>query len=140
MDIFTKAKRSEVMAAVRPKGNRSTELRLAKALRRHGLKGWRRHQKIYLGDHTTRPDFIFPLKRVAIFVDGCFFHCCPLHGTKPASRRAYWLPKLAANRRRDRRISVRLRRNGWKVIRIWEHSLRNDIDRCVGRISRAGVP
>jgi DNA mismatch endonuclease, patch repair protein len=122
MDVFTKKKRSEVMAAVRSKGNRSTELVLAGALRRHGVTGWRRHP------------------RVAVFVDGCFWHCCPVHGTKPATHTEFWLPKLKKNRRRDRRVSAALRRQGWTVVRLWEHSVRRDVDRCVARIRKSVSP
>ena len=137
MDVFTKKKRSEVMAAVRSKGNRSTELVLAGALRRHGVTGWRRHHEIGLGTGKTRPDFVFRKPRVAVFVDGCFWHCCPVHGTKPASRTDFWLPKLEKNRRRDRRVSAALRRQGWAVLRVWEHSVRQDVDRCVARIRKS---
>lgn len=140
MDIFTRQKRSEVMAAVRSKGNRSTELVLAKALRRHGVTGWRRHLEIGLGPGNTRPDFVFMKQRVAVFVDGCFWHCCPVHGTKPASRIDFWLPKLEKNRRRDRRVSAALRRQGWTVVRVWEHSVKHAVDRCVSRIRKSVSP
>lgn len=136
MDTFTKAKRSEVMAAVRSTANRSTEKRLASALRFHKVSGWRRHRRISLKKGAVRPDFVFPMQKVAVFVDGCFFHCCPVHGRKPSSRMDYWLPKLEANRRRDRRVSSSLRRLGWVVIRIWEHSLQEDVNACVKRIVR----
>ena len=137
MDVFTRKKRSEVMALVRPTGNLSTELVLAGALRRHGVTGWRRHLEIGLGTGKTRPDFVFTKPRVAVFVDGCFWHCCPVHGTKPASRMDFWLPKLETNRRRDRRVSAALRRQGWRVIRVWEHSVKRDVDGCVSRIRRS---
>jgi DNA mismatch endonuclease (patch repair protein) len=140
MDVFTTQKRSEVMALVRSEGNRSTEVVLAKALRRHGVTGWRRHLKIALGQGSTRPDFVFPKRKVAVFVDGCFWHCCPVHGTKPASRKDFWLPKLEANRRRDRRVSAALRRRGWRVIRVWEHSVKRDVDACVPRIGKSVRP
>jgi DNA mismatch endonuclease (patch repair protein) len=140
MDVFTRQKRSEVMAAVRPTGNRSTELVLAAALRRHGVTGWRRHLKIGLGPGKTRPDFVFPKPRAAVFVDGCFWHCCPVHGTKPATRTDFWLPKLENNWRRDRRVSATLRRHGWTVLRVWEHSVKQDLDRCVSRIRKSVSP
>lgn len=140
MDVFTTKKRSEVMAAVRSKGNHSTELVLAGALRRHGVAGWRRHLEIGLRPGKTRPDFVFPKPKVAVFVDGCFWHCCPVHGTKPASRTDFWLPKLEQNRRRDRRVSAALRRQGWRVLRVWEHSVRRDVDACVSRIRKSVSP
>ena len=72
----------------------------------------------------VRPDFIFPLLRVAVFVDGCFWHGCPRHGTKPKTRAAFWLAKITGNKARDRRVNSALRKRGWTVLRIWEHELR----------------
>jgi DNA mismatch endonuclease, patch repair protein len=88
-DTFTPEKRSEVMAAIRSKKNGQTELRLASILKEHGLFGWRRHARVY-----GNPDFVFYSVRLAIFVDGCFWHGCPLHGRMPRSNEHYWLPKL----------------------------------------------
>jgi DNA mismatch endonuclease (patch repair protein) len=117
-DVFTKSKRSIVMAAIRSKGNKDTELKLAAIFRKFGITGWRRHYKV-LG----RPDFVFLRNRVAIFVDGCFWHGCPKHGRRPESNMSYWGPKLERNRKRDRKISKLLRSSGWRVLRIWEHRL-----------------
>lgn len=77
-DIFTKAKRSAVMSRIRSHGNKATELRLVGIFGAHKLTGWRRHQPVF-----GKPDFIFPKLRVAVFVDGCFWHSCPKHSTKP---------------------------------------------------------
>jgi len=117
-DIFTKAKRSQVMSRVRSRGNRTTELALVKLFRERGITGWRRNQKVF-----GKPDFIFRKARLAIFVDGCFWHGCPRHATFPVTRRAFWLKKFAANQARDRRVNRELRRLGWRVVRIWEHQL-----------------
>ena len=73
------------------------------------------------GGLRTRPDIVFTRERVAIFVDGCFWHQCPRHGAVPQANRAYWLPKLEANTARDRRTSESLKQLGWRVVRIWEH-------------------
>lgn len=132
-DVFSKAKRSLVMAAIPSRGNKDTELKLAAIFRAHGITGWRRHFAL-----PGRPDFVFQKARVAIFVDGCFWHGCPLHGRKPGSNSAYWLPKLARNRERDRQTTRALRRRGWRVIRIWEHALR-DSSRVLSRIRRASA-
>ena len=70
-----------------------------------------------------RPDFVFRKQRTAIFVDGCFWHGCPKHATKPANNRAFWKKKLAGNKTRDRVVNRTLRRSGWRVVRIWEHQL-----------------
>lgn len=117
-DVFTKAKRSQVMAAIRSRGNKATELKLLAILRGGHITGWRRHLAL-----PGRPDFAFPRARLAIFVDGCFWHGCPQHGRRPTSNRAYWLPKLERNRKRDATVSHLLRSAGWRVLRIWAHAL-----------------
>jgi DNA mismatch endonuclease (patch repair protein) len=130
-DVFTKKKRSQVMAAIRSRGNKDTELKLASILRATGITGWRRHQPLH-----GRPDFIFRHARLAVFVDGCFWHGCPKHGRKPGSNRAYWLPKLRRNRERDAAVKHYLCSAGWTVIRLWEHDLAN-AQRCAARIRHA---
>lgn len=130
-DVFTKRKRSEVMSRIRGRGNRQTELALATLLRKCGVTGWRRNQPLF-----GKPDFIFRKSRVAVFVDGCFWHSCPQHATMPATNRAFWRRKLAKNRRRDRLVNQTLRRNGWRVVRIWGHELVKSSARCVEKIQR----
>jgi DNA mismatch endonuclease (patch repair protein) len=107
------------MARVRSRGNKSTELRLAALLRKLGLKGWRRNFPLH-----GRPDFVFPKARVAVFVDGDFWHGHPTHGRLPKSNRAFWRNKIARNRARDQTVNRRLRAMGWSVARVWEHELR----------------
>lgn len=119
-DIWNAKKRSEVMSRIRSRGNKDTELKLAAIMRAAGITGWRRHQPV-LG----RPDFVFRRARLAVFVDGCFWHGCPKHGRNPGSNQKYWLPKLARNRARDLEIAKLLRHAGWRVLRIWEHDLAN---------------
>ena len=91
---------------------------MAALLRAHGLAGWRRNQAL-LG----RPDFVFRRERVAIFVDGCFWHGCPRHARTPKSHRGYWQRKLLRNKARDRSVRRALRQQGWKVLRVWECEL-----------------
>lgn len=117
-DVFTKAKRSLVMSRIRGRGNKDTEIVLAALLRRNRIVGWRRHHAIF-----GRPDFVFAKLRLAIFVDGCFWHGCPRHATQPKNNAAFWMKKLAGNRARDRLVSRTLRAKGWRVMRIWEHDL-----------------
>ena len=117
-DVFTKKKRSEVMARVRSSGNRDTEVALARWFRREGITGWRRQQRVF-----GKPDFVFWRERVAVFVDGCFWHGCPRHGTLPKQNGEFWRAKLARNKARDRLVSRTLRSEGWQVVRIWEHAL-----------------
>lgn len=117
-DVFTPQKRSAVMSAIRSRGNRDTELKLVQILRRLKIRGWRRNMAVH-----GKPDFCFPASKLAIFVDGCFWHGCPKHGRKPASNTAYWHRKLARNKVRDRAVSRFLRKEGWHVLRVWEHDL-----------------
>lgn len=106
------------MARIKSNGNVSTELKLASIMRKNGITGWRRKQKV-LG----KPDFIFRKRRVAIFVDGCFWHGCPKCYIAPKTNTVYWKNKIAKNRARDRYVTKTLKEDGWKVIRFWEHSL-----------------
>lgn len=118
-DVFTTAKRSEVMSRIKGRGNKETELVLARLFRAEGITGWRRHDAL-----VGRPDFTFRARRVVVFVDGCFWHMCPTHFNMPANNRAFWNKKLTANQARDRLVTRTLRSAGWRVVRIWEHELR----------------
>ena len=129
-DVFTKEKRSEVMSRIRGHGNKDTELALIRVFHRLGITGWRRRQAVF-----GKPDFVFPRLQAVIFVDGCFWHGCPKHATKPRNNAIFWRRKLAANKIRDRRVTRTLRREGWGVLRIWEHELtRKCSARLVARI------
>ena len=125
------AKRSWVMSRIRGKGNEKTEVRLAKIMRKAGIRGWRRHLPI-----PGRPDFAFRKHKVAVFVDGCFWHGCPRCFRLPKQNRAFWRTKIEGNRRRDKSVNGRLRRLGWKVIRIRECQLKH-ANRVVVRIKNA---
>jgi DNA mismatch endonuclease, patch repair protein len=117
-DVFTKRKRSEVMSLIRSRGNRDTELRLAQVFRSHGMIGWRRGMKL-----AGKPDFVFPKLRLTVFVDGCFWHGCPKHGTKPKQNAIFWREKISRNQARDRLVTRTLRAKDWRVLRVWEHEL-----------------
>ena len=106
------------MAAIRSRGNKATELKLARILRTAGITGWRRHQPL-LG----HPDFIFRRERVALFVDGCFWHGCAKHSRTPRSNQRYWRAKIARNMARDRSVRRELQQRNWTAIRFWEHDL-----------------
>lgn len=126
----TSDKRSQIMRAVRGKGNKTTEKRLRAALIRNGVKGWRVNPKSTVGN----PDFFFPSQRIAVFVDGCFWHACMRCGHVPNNNRSFWSIKLDNNRRRDRRINRQLRAQGIRVIRLWEHQLKSDLHASVKQI------
>lgn len=117
-DVFSKTKRSEVMSRIRSKGNIDTEIKLCSFFRKYRITGWRRHQPVF-----GKPDFVFPKLKVAVFVDGCFWHGCPKHSNTPVNNREFWQQKLAANKTRDQLVNRTLRACGWRVLRIWEHEL-----------------
>ncbi len=180
-DVFTKAKRSEVMSLIRGRGNKTTELALVALFRQHQITGWRRQVQVRISEFRTRsssrgneaqtenrkpatrragararrvanrklvrassrrllqvrPDFVFSKARLAVFVDGCFWHGCPKHGTQPVGNRAFWRNKLARNKARDRIVNRTLRQHGWTVLRIWQHELsRKGETRLLRRIHR----
>jgi len=122
-DPLSKAERSARMSKIRSKGNRSTEVRAELKLLEVGITGWDKHRKDVLG----KPDFFFPRHRLALFVDGCFWHACPVCKRRtPASRSQFWSKKIDENRKRDNRQHRKLRAQGYHVMRVWEHELKRD--------------
>jgi DNA mismatch endonuclease (patch repair protein) len=119
VDTFSKTERSKIMASVKSRNNKSTELRFLSILKEKGVTGWRRNYPL-----SGRPDFVFPRLKVAVFIDGCFWHSCPKHCRLPASNKDYWSRKIERNRIRDKKTSKALREKGWTVIRIWEHEIK----------------
>lgn len=131
-DIWSKKKRSEVMALIRSKGNKVTELGLASLFRSAGISGWRRNQKVF-----GKPDFVFRKHHLAVFVDGCFWHGCPRCYRGPDSNRKYWNAKILRNRQRDREVARALRKAGWRLIRVWECALAERPAACTRKIQAA---
>lgn len=129
-DVFEAQKRSEIMSRVTSSENRATELRLIRIFRTHRITGWRRKLSLF-----GRPDFVFPKSRLVVFVDGCFWHGCPRHGSIPATNSQFWQQKLERNKARDRLVNGRLRALGWRIVRIWQHDLTKPT-KVVSRISR----
>jgi DNA mismatch endonuclease Vsr len=123
--------RSRVMGAIRSKRNRTTEQRLRYALVRAGVSGWTLHPDSVPG----RPDFYFANQKLAVFVDGCFWHGCALCGHVPKTNSVFWSAKITRNKERDRRTIQRLRNLGVQTLRIWEHELRASCSAVVARIS-----
>jgi DNA mismatch endonuclease, patch repair protein len=131
-DVFTKEKRSEVMSRIRGKANKETEMALINIFKEYHVNGWRRNQNLF-----GKPDFTFRNIRLVIFVDGCFWHCCPLHATWPANNQEFWEKKLNANKARDRQVTRELKKQGWRVMRIWEHELQTrNRPKLIARIKR----
>jgi DNA mismatch endonuclease, patch repair protein len=135
-DVFTREKRSAVMARIRGRGNKDTELALAAFFRKHKFSGWRRHRPM-----IGRPDFVFSKQKVAVFTDGCFWHGCPKHFNAPVQNSDFWEIKIGTNRIRDRRVTRELRRQGWRVLRIWEHELApKNREKLLAKVSRYLAP
>jgi DNA mismatch endonuclease (patch repair protein) len=111
--------RSANMRANRRKDTKP-ELALRRALHAQGYR-YRKDYRLELPGTRVRPDIAFTARRVAVFVDGCFWHCCPEHGSQPANNTWYWAPKLARNVERDRAADAALAAAGWSVVRVWEH-------------------
>jgi DNA mismatch endonuclease (patch repair protein) len=125
--------RSRNMAAVRGKGNKTTEVRLKMALVRAGISGWVM-QSVEL---PGKPDFYFPAAGLAVFVDGCFWHGCPRCGHLPKNNAAFWEAKIGRNRARHKKVGRLLNRQGVRTLRFWEHQLKENLERCVARIRSA---
>lgn len=107
------------MSAIR-RTDTKPEKALRSALHAAGLR-FRKDHRIDVGSLKPRPDIVFTRARVAVFVDGCYWHCCPVHGTQPKTNAGYWTPKLARNVERDREQDEALIEADWTVVRIWEH-------------------
>jgi len=127
MDVLTKEQRSHNMSQIRGK-NTKPEIILRKALWALGLR-YRLHYKL-----PGRPDIAFVSKKVAVFVDGCFWHGCELHGTKPKTNDKFWSNKIQDNIARDKRNNKILKDKGWKVLRFWEHDIKNSVEKVSKRI------
>jgi DNA mismatch endonuclease (patch repair protein) len=156
MDKISKAKRSAIMSRIRGHGNQRTDKNVVILFRKIGIKDWRRHQIVHFNvkrlhgniasDGTifkaqVRPDFLFSRLKIALFVDGCFWHGCPACYRKPKSRRAFWMAKILRNKERDQFQLRQLKRTGWRVIRIREHELlRENEARLIRRIQKGLKP
>ncbi len=132
-DVFTAAKRSEIMSRIRSRGNERTEIAFVKLLRTAKITGWRRHLPIF-----GNPDFAFRMERVAVFIDGCYWHGCPRHYSLPRSNRKFWSEKIRRNQRRDEEVAATLTQKGWHVLRFWQHELREP-QRVIRKLSRNGI-
>jgi DNA mismatch endonuclease (patch repair protein) len=123
-DWLSREQRSRNMTSIRSKGNATTELAFLRILRNARISGWRRHLNL-----PGKPDFVFRSGRLAVFIDGCFWHGCPRCYRLPEDNRPYWKAKILSNRRRDRRRARELQSLNWRVLRVWEHSLKSPVGR-----------
>jgi DNA mismatch endonuclease (patch repair protein) len=115
------------------------EVALRRALHRQGYR-FRKDYRLDLAEgRRVRPDIAFTARRVAVFVDGCFWHACPEHGGKPANNVWYWEPKLRKNVERDRAADAALSAAGWDVVRVWEHEpLEAAVTAVLAALTRSG--
>lgn len=118
-DVFDERKRSEIMSKVRSKNNKSTELTLIQLFKENNIVGWKRNYPV-----KGHPDFVFLDKKIAVFVDGCFWHGHDCRNTRPSNNADYWAKKRERNMKHDKEITELFERRGWTVIRIWECELK----------------
>lgn len=126
-DTFSRKQRSEIMKAVKSKGNKSTEVKLIEIFKFCHITGWRRNSKL-----VGHPDFVFPEKRIALFADGCFWHGHGCRNGTPSDNAEYWKKKIKRNKARDKAVAKELTQKGWLVVRIWECEIKkNNIRKLV---------
>lgn len=128
----TSAGRSRNMAAIR-RTDTKPELAVRSALHRRGHR-FRKDLRLDLGNVRPRPDIVFTRRKVAVFIDGCFWHACPEHSAPPRNNTGYWGPKLQGNVDRDRRYDHALEASGWRVVRAWEHE---PVEEIVAKVETA---
>ena len=121
------------MTAIKGSGNTTTEIFFRNILKKYKVRGWHSKSSNVYG----RPDFVFLKLRIAVFLDGCFWHGCPkCLFKKPKSNSDFWINKIERNKKRDKKVNRKLRSEGWKVLRIWEHSLKNNTEETIKRLKR----
>ena len=118
-DVFNPQKRSDIMKKVRSKKNKSTELRLIEIFKQNDITGWRRNYPV-----KGHPDFVFLDRKIAVFVDGCFWHGHDCRNTRPAANKEYWQQKREKNIEHDQDVTRDFELRGWTVLRIWECELK----------------
>lgn len=121
MDTVSKEKRSWTMSQVKSSGNKSTEQKLVLFFKKFRITGWRRNYPLF-----GKPDFVFPKKKTAVFVDGSFWHGHPQYCRIPKTNKSYWLKKISRNQERDKEVNEVLSSKGWKVVRIWDFELKDE--------------
>lgn len=120
-DVFDSKKRSDIMSKVRSNNNKSTELALIKFFKENKITGWKRNYPV-----KGHPDFVFLDKKIAVFVDGCFWHGHDCRNTRPSDNAEYWQRKRERNIKHDKEVTAMFENRGWTVIRIWECELKKD--------------
>jgi len=127
-DIVSKKKRSEIMSAVRSKDSK-IEVDFRKAIWKAGFR-YRKNPTKYFG----KPDIVLLKHKTVIFIDSCFWHGCKKHCRVPTARKKYWTEKIARNMTRDKQVSKHYKKQGWKIFRVWEHEISNNINKTIEKI------
>jgi DNA mismatch endonuclease (patch repair protein) len=127
-DVLTQEQRRLNMSHIRAK-NTGPEVKLRKLLFAHGTRGYRIHF-----DLPGKPDIVFTKKKIAIFIDGCFWHKCPICFKEPETRNEFWMKKIQSNIDRDKKVNAQLKTEGWTILRLWEHEIRKDPENAVKKI------
>lgn len=130
-DVFDPQKRSDVMRQIKSKKNKSTEIRLIEIFKKNNVTGWKRNYPV-----RGHPDFVFLKCRIAVFVDGCFWHGHDCRNTRPETNKEFWQKKRERNIKHDQEITELFEKRGWTVVRIWECELkRNNYENALRRIT-----
>jgi DNA mismatch endonuclease (patch repair protein) len=127
-DTVTKKERSEIMRAIKSKDS-TIEQQVRKELSKLGIR-YRKNVSYLKG----KPDVVLNNAKKLIFIDSCFWHGCKKHGKIPKVRKKYWEEKIKANKKRDRQINLYYKNSNWKVVRIWEHEIKKDLDKTIKKI------
>ncbi|MDO8872893.1 MAG: very short patch repair endonuclease [Methanoregula sp.] len=127
-DVLNEQQRKHNMSRIRGK-NTGPEIKLRKMLWSHGIRGYRIHHNM-----PGKPDIVFIKKKIAIFIDGCFWHKCPIDFQEPETRKEFWMKKINSNVERDKKITKKLQEEGWTVIRFWEHEVRKKPEEVIEKI------
>jgi DNA mismatch endonuclease (patch repair protein) len=127
-DVLTPEQRKLNMSRIRS-GNTTPELTIRKLLYARGIRGYRIHYNL-----PGKPDIVFVKRRLVIFIDGCFWHKCPLCYKQPHTREEFWIKKINKNVDRDQIVNEQLMKDGWTVLRFWEHEVRKCPDSVINTI------
>lgn len=127
-DVLSKKQRSYNMSQIKGK-NTKPEILLRKLLGLNNVKGYRIHHEL-----IGKPDIVFPKKKIAVFIDGCFWHKCKKCFVEPETRKKFWIEKINGNVKRDKEVNRVLRKKGWKILRFWEHQVRKSPNKIVSKI------
>lgn len=128
-DVLTPAQRKLNMSRIRTK-NTGPETKIRKMLSAGSIRGYRLHYNL-----IGKPDIVFTKKKIAIFIDGCFWHRCPVDFQEPETRKEFWMKKILSNVERDKKVNKKLKDDGWTVLRFWEHEVRKNPDNVVKKIT-----